>query len=266
MPRKDDDEVDWRSRFDDGADSKGRGLDGGGSEAKGASGRDSKDAEIRRMLRWLSFAKPKLILGFEHLSPAYVPAMSSKTRGLSVCFEKVFGWRPPRQVLKDLDAGGYEISVQLSLSLFHLGSGTFFGSTWMGTPIHLGGDGRDKLPDIIDFDYSEVVYLVSRITDPSCIAVVEIVASKEDVQKKMVVSQYGCGWTMLNIFSSGNLPDIAEGHENVEIMVRPMFRIFCGSSLFVLSRSLSNLTPSPPHHLPPQSLRTCFPAAREIFF
>ena len=244
MPRKDDDEVDRRSRFDDDeADSKGRRIDGG-REAKGASGRDSKDAELRRVLRWLSFAKPKLILGFEHLSPAYVPAMSSKTRGLSVCFEKVFGWRPPRQVLKDLDAGGYEISVQLSLSLFHLGSGTFFGSTWMGSPIHLGGDGRDKLPDIIDFDYSEVVYLVSRITDPSCIAVVEIVASKEDVQKKMVVSQYGCGWTMLNIFSSGNLPDIAEGHENVEIMVRLTCCLFVGTFLGLPSLVIS-LTPTP---------------------
>lgn len=231
MPRDRDEDLDvdqLRSRnrtYDDDedrykSDSKSRSLSAN-ADAKGtsSSSRSKKDMEIRRTLRWLSFAKPKLILGFEHLSPAYVPAMSSKSKGLSVCFEKILGWRPPRQILADLDAGGFEISAQLSLSLFHLGSSTFFGSTWMGSPIPLGGDGRDKLPDIIDFDYSEIVYLISRISDPSCIAVVEIVASKEDVRKNVIVSQYGCGWTMINLFGSSHIPDIAEGHENVNSTV-----------------------------------------------
>lgn len=188
-------------------------------EVGGGAGSRAHDAE-RRTARWLSFAKPKLILGFEHLSPAYVPSMGSRKNGVSVCFDKITCWRPPRQLLADLDAGGFEVSVQLSLSLFHLSSGTFFGSTWMGESHLLGGDGRDKLPELIDFDYPEVVYIVSRITDPSCVAVVEIVASKEDVRKDMVVAQYGCGWTMLNIFGNVHLPDISEGHENVNVTVR----------------------------------------------
>lgn len=150
-------------------------------EVGGGAGSRAHDAE-RRTARWLSFAKPKLILGFEHLSPAYVPSMGSRKNGVSVCFDKITCWRPPRQLLADLDAGGFEVSVQLSLSLFHLSSGTFFGSTWMGESHLLGGDGRDKLPELIDFDYPEVVYFVSRITDPSCVAVVEIVASKEGVK------------------------------------------------------------------------------------
>ena len=197
----------------------GRTREDAKGDGSSMNNRTYRDQELRRNMRWLSFAKPKLILGFEHLSPAYVPSMGSKGKGLSICFERVNGWRPPRQVLADLDAGGFEISAQLSFSLFHLSSGTFFGSTWMGCPIPLGGDGRDKLPDIIDFDYNEIVYLISRITDPSCVAVIEIVASKEDTRKKMVVAQYGCGWTMLNIFGNGHVADIAEGHDNVELTV-----------------------------------------------
>lgn len=238
MPRDvDDDEMDdglRRSRRDDDSEDKvavrrkddrdddryGGDAKAGGAQSRSSSGRRDKDTDTRRLLRWLSFARPKLILGFEHLSPAFIPGMGSKSKGISICFEKIFSWRPPRQVLDDLDGGGFEISAQLSLSLFHLGSGTFFGSTWMGAPVPLGGDGREKVEDIIDFHYNEVVYLISRITDPSCIGVVEIVASKEDVKKKMVVAQYGCGWTMLNLFGTANLPDIAEGHENVDITVR----------------------------------------------
>jgi len=213
--------------YDEAADEDRRALGKGSSSALGRLSEDAKgdaassnlkirDRESRRNMRWLSFAKPKLILGFEHLSPAYIPSMGSKSKGMSVCFDRINGWRPPRQLLQELDDGGFEISAQLSFSLFHLTSGTFFGSTWMGSPFPLGGNGRDKLPDVIDFEYSDIVYLISRITDPSCIAVVEIVASKEDVRKKMVVAQYGCGWTMLNLFGTSHLADIAEGHENIE--------------------------------------------------
>ena len=172
---------------------------GGGGTAKSNVGgggrlqskRSQKDEEVRRVLRWVAFAKPKCIFGFDHLSPAFVPTMAGKSRGISISFEKVTGWRPPQQILKDLDMGGFEVSVQLSLSFFHLNSASFFGSTWMGSPLPLGGDGRDSIPDIIDFEYGEIVYLISRLTDHSCIGVVEIVASKYDTRKNVVVAQYG---------------------------------------------------------------------------
>jgi len=149
-----------------------------------------REAEARRNLKWLSFSKPKVVFGFEHLSPAYVPTMSNKSRGLSLVFEAVHGWSPPQQLLRDIDAGGFELRVQLSFSLFHMNSKSFFGSTWMGSPVSLG-DGRDSLPNVIDFDYNDVLYLISRIIDPSCVGVVEIVASKIDSKRNLLVSQYG---------------------------------------------------------------------------
>lgn len=174
------------------------------------------DDEVRRALKWLSFTKPKLVFGFDHLSPAYIPLMSPKLRGLSISFDKVLGWSPPTSLLDAVDSGDYEISVQLSFSLFHLNSKSFFGTTWMGTPISLG-DGKKSLPDIIDFDYNEIIYMMSRITDPTCVGVVEIVASKIDIHKNLSVAQYGCGWTMLNMFSSLEVTpgDVSDGYENV---------------------------------------------------
>lgn len=53
----------------------------------------SHDDEVRRILKWLSFARPKVVFGFDHLSPAFVPTMATKTRGMAFCFERISGWR-----------------------------------------------------------------------------------------------------------------------------------------------------------------------------
>ena len=197
-------------------------------DGKGPSSRDNgitkrsrneKEDESRRALRWVSYTKPRVVFGFDHLTPAYVPAMSNKTCGYSVCFEKVIGFRPPIEVLNELDQGGIEISVQLSMSLFHLNSVSFFGTTWMGSPVPLSSDGR-TVSDVVDFDSNEVVYFMSRLTDSSCVGVLEVVASKVDSDTGVVLSQYGCGWTMLNLFAQNPSPaDISEGHQNVQLTV-----------------------------------------------
>lgn len=213
MPRDYDDDVasgDERGgkrpsgrRYRDDDDAKSSGRRGGGDSKRGDGAgtggrggmntvkmmRSRADEEVRRMLRWLSFSKPKTIFGFDHLTPSDVPMMGNKSRGFSVCFDKVVGWRPPALMLRDLDSGDLDVSVQLSLSLFHLNSSSFFGSTWMGSPILLTEG--DSIPDVIDFDYNEIVYMISRLTDPSCIGVVEIVASKIDKRKKVIRAQYG---------------------------------------------------------------------------
>ena len=149
------------------------------------------DDEMRRNLRWLSFAKPKVMFGFEHLSPAFIPTMATKARGLSIAFEGVIGWSPPQLLLKELSEGDFELHVQLSFSLFHMTSKSFFGSTWMGAAIQLAGDRRDNFPDFLEFDYSELVYMITRINDPSCVGIVEVVASKVDSHRNITVAQYG---------------------------------------------------------------------------
>jgi hypothetical protein len=154
--------------------------------------RSQRDEESRRNLKWISFSKPRMVFGFDHLGTNNVPVMSAKTRGISICFEKISGWHIPPQIYQDLGLGlnSFEFSVQLSLSMFHLSSSSFFGSTWMGRSVPLGGD-NDDLPDLIDLEYNEIVYLISRLSDPSCIGVVEIVVSKMSTQKKLVTAQYG---------------------------------------------------------------------------
>jgi hypothetical protein len=182
--------------------------------------RNDKEDEERRFLRWTSFTKPKLVLGFDLLSPAWVPSMGNKTKGYSIAFERVLGFPVPNSLLSDVDQGGYEVSVQLSLSLFHMNSVSFFGSTWMGAPVLLTKGSGKQLPREVDFDCNELVYLMSRITDPTCLGIVEVVMSKRQISSDVIVAQYGCGWTMLNIFAVQPEPaDIAEGHENVTVSV-----------------------------------------------
>lgn len=185
----------------------------------------ASEAEFKRNLRWTSFAKPKVVFGFEHLTANRVPSMSSTSRGLSVCFDQVQGWGIPSSVIDDVqkNRGKFDISIQLSLSLFHFQSGSFFGSTWLGSPIYLE-DQRSIDQAMLSIDYHEVVYLISRVSDPSCIGVVELICNKIDVKKSLIVAQYGCGWSMLNIFQQPFPPDIAEGPENAPAMSVPVYK------------------------------------------
>lgn len=116
--------------------------------------------------------------------------MGSEKRGFAICLEKISGWSIPVQVLKEFGKGDYEITAQLSLSMYHLNSSSFYGSTWMGPSISLGSSGT-KIPKVVDFEYSDIVYMVSRITDPSCVGVIEVVVSKFDTARGLVASQFG---------------------------------------------------------------------------
>jgi hypothetical protein len=162
------------------------------------SGRDRNEKVMKvadphylRYQKWISFMKPRVVLGFEKIPRHLLPIMSQRFRGLALCFEKLQGWTVPIHLLQDMDINDYEITIQLSLTLFHLRSKAYFGSTWMGAAISLCDSGKDVLPDVIDISYPEIVYLISRITDPSCVAVVEIVITKTDKVKKILMSQFG---------------------------------------------------------------------------
>lgn len=149
------------------------------------------DLEVKSYQKWLSFLKPRSVLGFDKLPRDIVPIMSGKCRGLALCFEKLQGWTLPIQLLQDADRN-YDLTVQLSLSLFHIKSKTFFGSTWMGSPIPLSDNQIDVLSNVVDIDYNEILYIMSRLTDPSCVAVVEVVVSKIDKQNQVLIDQHGC--------------------------------------------------------------------------
>ena len=139
----------------------------------------------RKRMRWLSFAKSKVVFGLDQLHPADIPLMTSKPRGVAISFECLSNWPAPNLFFDAND--GYDIVIHLSMSCFHLKSKCFFGSTWMGAPVALNTRENAALYDI---DYADVVYLITRISDPNCIAILEIVASKIN-SKGVTVAQYG---------------------------------------------------------------------------
>lgn len=116
--------------------------------------------------------------------------MLEEPRGLCICLDKVSGWSIPTAVLKEFGKGDYEITAQLSFSMFHLSSSTFFGTTWMGPSVSLG-HGNDQVVKTLDFEYTDIVYMLSRITDPTCVGIIEIVVSKFDLRKNLVAAQFG---------------------------------------------------------------------------
>lgn len=182
-------------------------------------GRGTFESENKRNLRWASFSRPRIIFGFDHLSPAYVPSMARHCSGLCVCIEKISGWRPPLDLIRAAESSNVRVSLCLNLSLYHYNSVSFFGSTWTSESVPLTDEGGN-MPDNLSVDLSEVVYMLSRINDPSCILVVEIVAEKEDAEKNVVTGSYGCGWTQVPLFAlSPSPPDISHGHENAVSMV-----------------------------------------------
>ncbi len=132
-------------------------------------------------LKWISVAKPNLVLP---LCPP-LPQLAVKPKGFSCCFDKVEGWSPPAKLLENNKK--YEVTVQLSLSFFNISTCSFFGSTWMGVPVVL----QDKMPDIVDFYYNDLFYALTRVSDPNCIGIVEIVVSQKDKASKLLVSQFG---------------------------------------------------------------------------
>jgi hypothetical protein len=187
MPQSDDDDNYVLNRRGEGksddlydkAESKSSRLDNNDS-----------DQEHRRSQKWLAFARPRLVFGFDHLGPSNLPSMSTSSRGISLCFERINGWQIPQQMIRNIRENHGKLSVQLSLSLFHLNSSSFFGSTWMGRSVILDED-SDRIPDTIDMDYFEIVYMISRLTDPSCVGVVEIVVSTISRKSSLITSQFG---------------------------------------------------------------------------
>jgi Ca2+-binding EF-hand superfamily protein len=175
-----------------------------------------------RTARWAGYSKDHETLTFENIPAKFQPSMFENRHGLALYLEKIDGWRLPKSVYGQLGEGKFHLSLQLSLSLFHLTSGTFFGTTWMGPRISLSNPEKAYTKDV-ELQFKEMIYLVSRINDETCVGVVEIVVGKENEDVNLTAGQYGCGWTMLNIFSKNLPPDCSDRREDVQLMSCPIF-------------------------------------------
>ena len=153
---------------------------------------DQNDAlNFRNAIRWESFARKKYAFGFDKLARKDIPSMSERAHGIAISFRKIDGWKIPKAIFEDLQIGQCNVSVQLSMSLLHLRTMTFFGNTWIGVPLNLR---ENEEREVIAIDYPEILYLISRIIDPSCVGIVEIIVTKTSntsKDKQVISSQYG---------------------------------------------------------------------------
>ena len=187
-----------------------------------------------RSTRWMAFSRQHSAFGFEKLSDADLPQMSQKAHGITACFEKIQGWKVPKSLLKDLGEGKFEVNMRLSLSLFHMKSSTFFGTTWSSAPCPLN---ELKTSDTMDVPCMDIIYMISRIIDPTCVGIVEIVATKINKTTKLETARYGCGWAMLSLFDQHRLFDVSEGYNFVQTTSATFYK---GSPRDILELSLHN--------------------------
>ena len=94
-------------------------------ESKGSNERNKFDAkaegqlkrivntDLKRTMKWITFAKPKAVFGFDHLNPSAIPAMTTKTRGLAIQFEKIVGWKFPVEELPSLRSNKVDFTIRL---------------------------------------------------------------------------------------------------------------------------------------------------------
>jgi len=151
---------------------------------------DQSKEYIRRNAKWYMITKPNNVLGFDPLQSAPLPIVGPRARGICLCLEKIVGWKLPIHQFPKINSVEEIFVVQLSFSLFHFQSKSFFGTTWIGSQINLT-EGQESLPAIIDVDYNDLVYLMTRVTDPSCIGIVEIIISQFNTKKNVKISQFG---------------------------------------------------------------------------
>ena len=88
------------------------------------------------------------------------------------------------------------------MTFFHGRSQRFFGNTWIGSEHHVTSLGKCD-----SFNLNEIVYFRSKIVDPTCYCVIELVATEYWPGKSTPARLYGCGWSLINPFTT----EVADG-------------------------------------------------------
>ena len=136
------------------------------------------------MLRWLSFAKQRSLVNPE---VAVSNVEGNIPYGIAIGFESIRKWEIPPALLEGISLGICEVKVHLTLSLFDRRSNSFFGNTWVGAPVPL----IIKGPSVVDVEYKEMTYMITRLTDPSLVGIIEMVATKFERETMIATAQYG---------------------------------------------------------------------------
>lgn len=132
------------------------------------------------------------------------PILAAKPTAYAFLLSSIDHWPIPpslKKILETAELDGMQetrITCSISMSFYHTLSKRFYGSTWVGHehPFSIKTSTK-RIP--ID-NLNELTYFQTRINDPNCFIVVELVMAILSPLDGSVSRRYGCGWALVNPF------------------------------------------------------------------
>ncbi|GIL84279.1 hypothetical protein Vretimale_15928 [Volvox reticuliferus] len=149
---------------------------------------------------------------------------------------------------------GRTFEFQLGVSLYDEAYGTFYGNTCYSMA-DTYDRGRAAQRNAIDLDLSFDVYYHTTVSDPRCMAVVEVIML-ERMLDGVVKGQYSLGWALLPLFrvSQNPLPPgapVVSSMQLDDVPGRPMAaRLMAGTPRYLMFRNVYNEDLRPPKVIP----------------
>ncbi|KAG2438730.1 hypothetical protein HXX76_005275 [Chlamydomonas incerta] len=207
--------------------------------------------ENRPALQWSEFT--------ERQKHRYVPIVPDANRR---ALPETKGYRLRILRVSDLPINttfdGRTFEFQLSVSLYDEGYGTFYGNTCYSLS-DTYDRGRAQQRNAIDLDMSFDVYYHTTVSDPRCMAVVEVIML-ERMLDGVVKGQYSLGWALLPLFrvSQHPVPPGAPVTGSIQMdssVGRPLSApLMAGTPRYLLFRNVYNEELRPPKVVPNASI------------
>jgi len=95
------------------------------------------------------------------------------------------------------------VTCSMSMTFYHSKSKRFYGSTWVGHehPFTIKSSSTKLVLD----NFSELTYFFTRINDPCCFIVIELIMNILSPLDGSVSERLGCGWAVVNPFLGGSM-------------------------------------------------------------
>ena len=138
-------------------------------------------------------------------------APTRKVDGTSYAFllSSINPWPMPPSLKKRLQTAELnrmhltKVTCSMSMTFYHPKSKRFYGSTWVGHehPCTIKSSSTKLVLD----NFSELTYFFTRINDPCCFIVIELIMNILGPLDGSVSERLGCGWAIVNPFLGGSM-------------------------------------------------------------
>ena len=149
---------------------------------------ESNSPQNLRLVNFNALRDASIALPFPQDSDVRV---KSKPQTVSIFIDKVSNFSLPRAIAGS--TSNSQVAARISVSLFHLDTGAFYGNTWLSAPT--------KIKSGRSLNFQQSVAFKTKALDSSCLAVAEIIVEETNKKSGHVIRRLGCGWSMLNIFA-----------------------------------------------------------------